>query len=91
MCTHARAQATEEEEGCGPKLLDATRWGDEATMRRLLSRQDAKSFINVTDETDEVITCVYVCVRERLREKEKESEGKVRDRVTVTSPTLRSI
>jgi hypothetical protein len=63
MCTNARAQAKEEEEDCGPKLLDAAKSGDEATMRRLLSRQDAKSFINVTDE---VITCVYVCVRERL-------------------------
>jgi hypothetical protein len=50
MYTHTRVQASEEEEGCGPKLLDAATSGDEATMRRLLSNRHAKSFINVTDE-----------------------------------------
>ena len=43
-------KASEEEDGCGLKLLDAATSGDEATVSSLLSRQHVQSFINFTDE-----------------------------------------
>ena len=43
-------KASEEEDGCALKLLDAATSGDEATVSSLLSRQHVQSFINFTDE-----------------------------------------